>query len=61
MGGKLKKQGFYNEGPDLINLEKGDVKYTVDFRNVYSTILKDWLKTEDQVVLRKTFKSLGFI
>jgi uncharacterized protein (DUF1501 family) len=61
MGGKLKKQGFYNEGPDLENLEKGDVKYAVDFRNVYSTILKDWLKTEDQVVLQQKFKSMGFI
>lgn len=61
MGGKLKKQGFYNEGPDLMHLEKGDVKYAVDFRNVYSTILKDWLKTDDQAVLQKTFKSLGFI
>lgn len=61
MGGKLKKQGFYNEGPDLTNLEKGDVKYAVDFRNVYSTILKDWLKTDDQIVLQKTFQSLGFV
>lgn len=61
MGGKLKKQGFFNEGPDLENLEKGDVKYAVDFRNVYATILKDWLKTDDQAVLQKQFKALGFV
>lgn len=61
MGGKLKKQGFYNEGPNLLNLDKGDVKYAIDFRNVYATILKDWLKTDNQVVLQQPFDSLGFV
>lgn len=61
MGGKLKKQGFYNQGPNLSQLDRGDVRFEVDFRNVYATILKNWLKTDDHLVLQKQFKSLGIV
>ena len=50
IGKNLKKQGFYNEAPNLINLDKnGDFKYTVDFRSIYATILN------------KSYSKLGFI
>ncbi|MCH2021335.1 MAG: DUF1501 domain-containing protein [Saprospiraceae bacterium] len=58
MGGKIKNAGFYNKAPDLTNLDNGDVKYEVDFRRVYATILNDWLQTDSQLVLQKGFKSL---
>lgn len=61
MGGNLKKAGFYNGAPDLTNLNKGDVKYEVDFRRVYATILKDWLKADDQKILKQQFKTLGIV
>ncbi|BDS09935.1 DUF1501 domain-containing protein [Aureispira anguillae] len=61
MGGKLKKQGFYNQGPDLSRLDRGDVQFSVDFRRVYATILKDWLKTNDQAILKQQFQSLGIV
>lgn len=62
MGGGLKKAGFYNEGPDLANLDdNGDLKYTVDFRSIYATILNNWLEVDDQQILNKSFDRLNFI
>jgi uncharacterized protein (DUF1501 family) len=41
-GGGL-KGGIYGDYPSLTDLQDGDLKYHVDFRQVYSTILKDWM------------------
>ena len=32
------------ESPSLLDLENGDLKYSTDFRHIYSAILTDWLK-----------------
>lgn len=62
IGKNLKKQGFYNEAPNLIDLDKnGDIKYTVDFRSIYATILDKWLEVDDATILNKSFSKLGFI
>lgn len=62
MGKNLKKKGLYNNMPDLQNLDKnGDIKYKVDFREVYATILNNWLKVDDEKVLNKSFSKLNFI
>ena len=41
--------------------ENGDVKYTVDFRSIYATLLGNWLGVEDDTILNKTFSRLDFI
>lgn len=61
MSGGLKKGGFYNAAPDLSDLEDGDLKYKIDFRRVYATILKDWLAVDIKSVLSKNFDSLGIL
>jgi uncharacterized protein (DUF1501 family) len=62
IGKNLKKQGFYNEAPNLIDLDKnGDIKYTVDFRSIYATILDKWLEVDDATILNKSYSKLGFI
>jgi uncharacterized protein (DUF1501 family) len=62
IGKNLKKQGFYNEAPNLINLdENGDIKYTVDFRTIYATILETWLEVDDATILNKSYSKLDFI
>ena len=62
IGKNLKKQGFYNEAPNLIDLDKnGDIKYTVDFRSIYATILDQWLEVDDATILNKSYSKLGFI
>ncbi len=60
-GGKLAKAGIYNEMPDLKNLDNGDLIYKVDFRQVYSTILKNWLNSPDENILNQKFNTLNFV
>lgn len=59
MGGGLKKPGFYNNGPDLSNLDNGDLKYSIDFRRIYASLLNDWLGVDNRMVLGKEFATLG--
>lgn len=58
----LKNAGFRNEEPDLLNLDdNGDLKYTVDFRSIYSTLINKWLGCDDQIVMNSKFDYLDFI
>ncbi len=62
IGKNLKKQGFYNEDPNLSQLDSnGDLKYTIDFRSVYATILDKWLEVDDKTILNRSFDKLKFI
>ena len=61
MGGSLKKQGFYNSAPDLLDLDNGDLKYEIDFRQIYATILDKWLGTDHRRILGDEFKLLGMV
>lgn len=60
-GGKLKKQGIYNPAPNLSDLDGGDLKYQLDFREVYGTILDKWLDVNNEQILNKKFNTLEFI
>lgn len=51
ISGGLKKKGILNALPDLTKLNEGDLIYTEDFRKVYATILKNWLKADSSKVL----------
>lgn len=62
IGGGLKQNGIYNNGPNLQNLDgNGDLIYSVDFREVYSTILNNWLEVDDKLVLNREFKKMLFV
>ncbi|MEL7118927.1 MAG: DUF1501 domain-containing protein, partial [Bacteroidota bacterium] len=61
IGGQLNQAGFYNEAPDLQNLDNGDLIYQIDFRNVYATIINKWLDAETPSVLGRTFESLPLL
>jgi len=60
-GGKLKQAGIYNNAPDLATLDNGDLKYEIDFRDVYATLLDKWLNINNSQVLNKNFAGLQFI
>ena len=60
-GGKLKKPGIFNDAPDLAQLDNGDLKYKVDFRDVYATLLDKWLDVNNSQILNKSFAGLGLI
>lgn len=61
MNGRLKQGGFYNAAPNLSNLDKGDLRYQVDFRNIYATILEDWLEVDSELILKKRFPKLKLL
>lgn len=61
VSGALKKQGVLNEPPDLADLDQGDLKYKIDFKNVYATLLNKWLQTDDKNILGKQYELLSFI
>ncbi|MFD0795622.1 DUF1501 domain-containing protein [Mucilaginibacter litoreus] len=60
-GGKLGKAGIYNTSPDLTGLDNGDLKYEIDFRNVYATLLDKWLDVSNRQILNENFDGLNFI
>lgn len=60
-GGNLTPGKVFNEAPNLTNLDEGDLKYSVDFRSIYATLLRNWLKTDDVTILGKKFDTLQFV
>lgn len=59
--GSQVKGGIYGEAPSLTSLDNGDLKYTVDFRTVYATILERWLAADSQEILGKHFEILPVV
>lgn len=61
ISGGLKQKGLINEMPDLSKLDEGDLKYKVDFKNVYATVLKNWLGADEVAILKNKYNPLNFI
>lgn len=61
IGGKLKKNGFYNPSPDLSKLDNGDLIYQIDFRDCYADLINNWLDGDARKVLRGEFSGLGIV
>ncbi len=61
MGGKLKNPGFFNGGPNLNDLDQGDLIYDIDFRRIYASLLNNWLDSDATAVLGKGFHGLSLI
>ena len=62
VGNKV-KAGLLGKYPSLApeNLYQGDIKYTVDFRNVYASVLETWLKTRSAPILGRQFEPLPIV
>jgi uncharacterized protein (DUF1501 family) len=58
VGGKV-KGGLFGRYPSLTDTDEGDLKYTTDFRRVYSTLLEHWLNTDPAKVLGNKFETLA--
>ncbi|EDP95665.1 DUF1501 domain-containing protein [Kordia algicida OT-1] len=62
IGEQLKKQGFYNPMADLSDLDSnGDLKYDIDFREIYTSVLNNWLDIDAKKVLGKPFNGLNIV
>jgi len=62
VGNKV-KAGLLGRYPSLApqDLYQGDIKYNVDFRNVYASVLENWLKTKSAPILGKQFEPLALV
>jgi uncharacterized protein (DUF1501 family) len=62
LGGPV-KPGFYGQFPDLApgKLHRGDVPFSTDFRRIYATVLREWLKADDVKILGKKFDTLPLL
>jgi uncharacterized protein (DUF1501 family) len=61
IGGGLQQKGLYNPLPDLKNLDDGDVKFQLDFKQVYATVLNKWLGADANAILKQQVSMLDFI
>jgi uncharacterized protein (DUF1501 family) len=59
--GSRVKGGVYGPLPDLTDLQDGDLKYKIDFRQVYATTLDTWMGGDSALVLGQRFQSVDVI
>jgi uncharacterized protein (DUF1501 family) len=52
------KGGLYGTAPDLATTNMGNVRFAVDFRSVYATVLERWLGRPSTAVLNGRFDQL---
>ena len=61
VGGKV-KGGLYGGDPILSNLDdNGDLKFGVDFRSVYGTVLDSWMGGNSKDILGGSYERLPFL
>lgn len=60
LGGRV-KPGLFGKYPSLTDLDRGDLKFHTDFRNVYASVLEEWLKAPSEVVLGRKFPTLPIV
>ncbi|QHV98660.1 DUF1501 domain-containing protein [Spirosoma endbachense] len=61
IGGGMSSRRVLNEAPNLTALTDGDLTYSVDFRQIYATLLHDYLGTDDVAILGRKFESLKIV
>lgn len=62
IGKRLKQAGFYNNLASLSDLDdNGDIKYNIDFRSVYATILSNWMDVSSEKIIPTEQEILDFI
>lgn len=59
--GSRVKGGVYGKVPNLMDLDDGDLKHEIDFRQVYATTLDQWLGGDSGVILGQNFGSMDVI
>ena len=49
------------EVPNLADLDDGDIRYSIDFRSVYASLLQQWLTIEPSQILGEQFPQISLI
>ncbi len=58
LAGSQVKSGLVGTAPNLVDLDNGDLRMQVDFRQVYASILDDWLNVPSKDVLGSSFETI---
>lgn len=61
LAGTSLRGGIIGAHPSLGDLDEGDLKMSVDFRQVYATVLTNWLGIDSHLVLGTDFKKLDLM
>jgi len=61
ISGGLKQKGLINPLPTLADLNEGDLKYKVEFKNLYANIINKLHEADDKTILSKQYEYLNFI
>jgi uncharacterized protein (DUF1501 family) len=56
--GNSLRGGWQGDYPSLAQLDEGDLRYQVDFRQVYATLLEDWLEIDSHKILGGNYDAL---
>ena len=54
--GPMVNAGVVGNHPSLTDLDNGDLKFQIDFRSVYATILEDWLSADSRAILESSYR-----
>ena len=61
LAGAKVKPGLHGGPPVLTDLDNGDLKFQIDFRSVYATVLKQWFHADPKKVLEAEFPTLPLL
>ena len=61
VAGSPVRAGLHGDHPSLTDLEDGDLKFHTDFRQVYASLLEDWLGTSSQPILGGEYEKLALL
>lgn len=59
--GDMVRPGLLGQHPSLSDLDNGDLKFSVDFREVYTAVLDDWMKAPAAQVLGREYRKAKII
>ncbi len=58
LAGGVVNSGPVNKHPALTDLEEGDLRFSVDYRSVYATVLEQWLGVRSPAILGDRYSQL---
>ena len=61
IGENLKQPGIFNDYDNLKQLDNGDIPFRVDFKNIYSDIIREWFEENTKGIISSRYKSLEII
>lgn len=59
--GPMVEAGVVGSQPSLTDLDNGDLKFQIDFREVYAGVLENWMKADSKAILEGSFRKARVI